>query len=273
MLLTGVLLVPGSRDSLPSQAQDSAKTIKVRVSVTDPLNRFVADLELKQFKISAGRATQSITYFAHKSALISGVFVFDMAIPDHQVRIESVRKTITGLLQPETPVRELVLISFDSKAARVETFTHEGSTAKDSLPLPRAGSSPLTAAVRMGLDQLQSLTGEKKALIVITRNTNSLMVELPPKPDFQLFAIATAGRVTESSKSSSIYDLTGGREYVIGDFDQLNYYVDLIRDELQNEYILGFVSSSGKIDPKRLKVEVSQPPGQQKLIVHSHLMQ
>jgi hypothetical protein len=276
-LLLGGLLMFGGRDSR-SVPQDGTKTIKVRVSVTDPLNRFVADLDQKQFKISAGKAQQTITYFAHKSAPVSAVFVFDLGIPEHRVRNEyyqvgadSMRRTMARLLQPGIPIQQLVLILFDAKSARIETFTREGSTAKDA-PLARGGSSALIAAIRMGLDQVKSLSGEKKALIVITTSTNALEFEIPPKPDFQIFAIATTGKAELGMKIPGIYDQTGGREYIISNYDQLDYYVDLIRDEMQSEYVLGFVPSSGNVDLKRIKVDVSRPPGLPKLAVHTHAL-
>lgn len=270
-LVSGIVLVLCGRDSRPSQdvaPKDGANRVIVRVSVTDPLNRYVADLEQKQFMIYAGRTPQTVTYFAYKSAPISAVFVHDNAARDLSGKVSSVRDILTRLLQPDNPKQEFLLILCDAKTAQIESLTHQGSIVRDTIPLG-AGPSPLSAAVRVGLDQIKKLNGEKKALVVITNSANSLEVETAPNPEFQVYAIARIGRASSSSKPSGIFELTGGREYLVSSFDQLDYYIDLIHEELRNQYILGFVPSTGKLDLKRLKVQVNTPAGAPKLTVHT----
>jgi hypothetical protein len=142
-----------------SPAQESAKTVKVRVSVTDPLNRFVADLQQQQFKLTADGKPQTLTYFAHKSASIGAVCVIDTGISD-QMAADSARKMLANMQQTGTRPNELVLISFDRRSAQVETIAGENSQAKAAEPLPQTGVSSLTAAVRLGLDRIKSLQSE-----------------------------------------------------------------------------------------------------------------
>jgi len=65
--------------------------------------------------------------------------------------------------------------------------------------------------------------------------------------------------------------LTGGRAFFPNNFNELDYYIDLIHAELRNQYIVGYAPSNKNRDGKwrRIKVKLEPPEGLPKLIVHA----
>ncbi len=262
-----LVLIFSQGHSEPSQAPTpkvGPGEVLVRVSVTDPLNRYVTDLEQKQFKITVGRAQQTISYFVEKAAPISVVFICD--VPGGTA---AVRDKIARLQQTRVPAHEWLLISFDSKQAQIESLGEQGAAATDKLPFTGSTSRfPLLSAVMFGFAQAPKLKGEKKAFVIVTPRASLLEAEwdLPKNPDFQVYALSTSATISEMP---AIFRSTGGRSYLLSGFDQLDYYIDLVHEELVNQYVLGFVPSSGNVDLSRVKVEINAPSSAPKLIVHT----
>lgn len=268
LVLCILLLLCGrdSRESQTSASQNSTDTVLVRVSVTDPLNRYVADLEQKDFKVQEDRAAQIITYFAHKSAPISMGIIYEDA-----GKIESIRNDIAHLLQSGNQRDDFFLISFSAKAARVEDFNDQGSIVQDSTSFGKvARLPPLDDALYLGLDRIKKRTNVKKALVVISEARHSLAAYtswVGRNPDFQVYAIGRTARL--SAGPESIVAVTAGSTYLLDNLDDLNYYIGLIQAELQNQYLLGYSPSNRKHDGKwrKTSVEVNRPAGFPKLTV------
>lgn len=269
LLVLSILLLLCGRDSRESQAgasQNSTDTVLVRVSVTDPLNRYVADIEQKDFKVREDGSLQNITYFIHKSAPISMGIIYEDA-----GKIDAVRNAIEHILQSGHQRDDLFLISFSAKAARVEDFNTQGSIAQDITAFGKvAGLSPLDDALYIGLDQMKKRTNVKKALVLISEARHSLPSYtswIGKNPDVQVYAIGRTARL--SAGPESIVGVTAGNAYQLDNLNDLDYYISLIHTELQNQYILGYSSSNRKHDGKwrKISVEVNSPSRLLKLTV------
>ena len=268
-LVSCALLLLGGQDSRESQAgasQNSPDSVLVRVSVTDPLNRYVADLEQKDFKLQEDRAVQNITYFAHKSAPISIGIIYEDA-----GRIEFIRDAIARSLRAGGQRGEFFLISFSAKAARIEDFNTQGSIVQDSAAFGKvAGLSPLDEAIVIGLERMKKQTNVKKALVLVSeaRHTLASYTSWTGKnPDVQVYAIGRMGRL--SAGPESIVAASSGNAYQLDTMNEVEYYISLIYAELQNQYVLGYSPSNHKHDGKwrKISVEVNPPAGLPKLTV------
>jgi Ca-activated chloride channel family protein len=265
-----ILLLLCGRNSRGSQAgasQNSTDTVLVRVSVTDPLNRYVADLDQKDFKVHEDRAAQIITYFAHKPAPISMGIIYEDA-----GKIESIRNAIAHILQSGNQQDDFFLISFSAKkAAQVEDFNKQGSIIQDSTSFGKvAGLSALDDALYVGLDRIKKRTNVKKALVVISEARHNLAgyaYRIGKNPDFQVYAIGRTAMLLAGPES--IVAVTAGNAYQLDNLNDLDYYISLIRAELQNQYVLGYSPSNRKRDGKfrKISVEVNPPAGLPKLTV------
>jgi len=266
-LFAGLLF--GTRDSRESQAgtpQNTPDMVLVRASVTDPLNRYVADLEQKDFKLQEDKSVQNITYFASRSAPISLGIVYD-----NTGNAELIRNAIRKSLQTGSQYDALFLISFSGWTARVENFTGQGPAVDDKPAFAKvADSTPLEEAVHLGFQRMEKQTSPKKALVVISAGTHTLTFFGSwggKNPAVQVYAIGRTGRLFAGPES--IVTTTAGNLYQLDDMAQVDYYLNLIHSELQSQYVLGYVSSNRKHDGnwRKLLVEVNPRPGLPKLIV------
>ena len=142
----------------------------VKVSVTDPLNRYVTGLENEHFKVYEDNIEQTISHFNQEAAPISAGIIFDVSasMKDNN-NIRKAKNAITRFLQSGNPVDEYFLITFNNKTNLAQSFTDQSSSLENEAAFQKAGgTTALYDAVYMGLDQIKRGTHEKKALIVIS---------------------------------------------------------------------------------------------------------
>ncbi|MBZ5498264.1 MAG: VWA domain-containing protein [Acidobacteriia bacterium] len=257
------------------------ETVFVKVSVSDPLNRFVTGLEKDNFKIYEDKVQQTIDYFTQEPAPVSVGIVFDVSgsMKDNN-NIQKAKNAIVRFLETGNPEDEYALITFNERTSLVQNFTHQSSTVRSEIALKQAGGrTAVYDAVYMGLDQIKAGKNEKKALILITdgednssRYSISEVREFAKESDVQIYAVGEQGMLGYGrSLIQGIVSLTGGRAFFPNNFNELDYYIDLIHAELRNQYVLGYSPSNKVHDGKwrKIQVKLDPPPGLPKLSVHA----
>lgn len=136
----------------------------VKVSVTDPLNRYVTGLENEHFKVYEDSIEQTISHFNQEAAPISAGIVFDVSasMKDNN-NLRKAKNAITRFLQSGNPVDEYFLITFNNKTNLALSFTDQSSSLENEAAFQRAGgTTALYDAVYRGLDQIKLGAHEKK---------------------------------------------------------------------------------------------------------------
>jgi len=255
------------------------ETVFVKISVTDPLNRYVTGLEKQHFKVYEDKVEQGITHFTQESAPISVGILFDIS-GSMKDNIHTARNSVVRFLESGNPDDEFFLVTFNQKTTLVQSFTHQSSSIQNQISFSQPGGrTALYDAVYLGLEQIKNGKNEKKALILITdgednssRYTASEVREFAKESDVQIYAIGEEGKLGYGrSEIQNIVGLTGGRAFFPNNFNELDYYIDLIHAELRNQYIVGYAPSNKNRDGKwrRIKVKLEPPEGLPKLIVHA----
>ncbi len=283
ILLCVVLLLPAQT---PQKAQAptfrvGVETVFVKASVTDPLNRYVTGLEKEHFKVYEDKVEQSINYFAQESAPVSVGIIFDVSgsMKDNN-NIQKAKNAIARFLESGNPDDEYCLITFNERTSLVQNFTHRGANIRSEIAMKQAvGRTAVYDAVYMGLDQIKSAKNDKKALILITdgednssRYSIAEVREFAKESDVQIYAVGEEGQLGYGrSLIQGIVGLTGGRAFFPNNFNELDYYIDLIHAELRNQYVLGYSPTNKAHDGKwrRIQVKLDPPAGLPKLIVHA----
>ncbi len=283
ILLCVVLLLPAQT---PQKAQAptfrvGVETVFVKASVTDPLNRYVTGLEKEHFKVYEDKVEQSINYFAQESAPVSVGIIFDVSgsMKDNN-NIQKAKNAIARFLESGNPDDEYCLITFNERTSLVQNFTHRGANIRSEIAMKQAGGrTAVYDAVYMGLDQIKSAKNDKKALILITdgednssRYSIAEVREFAKESDVQIYAVGEEGQLGYGrSLIQGIVGLTGGRAFFPNNFNELDYYIDLIHAELRNQYVLGYSPTNKAHDGKwrRIQVKLDPPAGLPKLIVHA----
>ncbi len=253
----------------------------VKVSVTDPLNRYVTGLENEHFKVYEDNIEQTISHFNQEAAPISAGIIFDVSasMKDNN-NIRKAKNAITRFLQSGNPADEYFLITFNNKTNLAQSFTDQSSSLENEAAFQKAGgTTALYDAVYMGLDQIKRGAHEKKALIVISdgednssRYTSAEIREFAKEMDVQVYAIGQIGPLgTGSSELQRIVKISGGRAFFPNNFNELDYYIDLIHAELRSQYVLGYMPTNRAHDGKwrRIRIKLDAPQGLPKLILHA----
>jgi Ca-activated chloride channel homolog len=287
-IIAGALLSSGlnlkgqtQRPSPPPLFKVGVETVFVKVSVTDPLSRYVTGLEKDHFKVYEDRVEQTISHFNQQAAPISVGLIFDVSasMKDNN-NIKKAKNAITRFLQAGNPDDEYFLITFNQKTTLVQSFTPQTSSVQNDVAFQKPGGrTAMYDAVYLGLDQIQTAKNEKKALILITdgednssRYSPSEVREFAKESDVQIYAIGEEGKLGYGrSEIQSLVGMTGGRTFFPNNFNELDYYIDLVHAELRTQYVLGYVPTNKTHDGKwrRIKIKLDAPQGLPKLIVHA----
>ena len=136
-------------------------------------------------------------------------------------------------------------------------------------------------AVYMGLDQIHQSKHERRALIIISdgaetngQHKESEIREYARKLDFQIFGIMKydPGEPGASpNRVRNMVEITGGRLLMPSGFMELDYYIDLVHAELQNQYLLCYIPTNNRHDGKlrKIRVKLDPPPKLPALTVHA----
>jgi Ca-activated chloride channel homolog len=257
------------------------ETVFLKVSVTDPLSRYVTGLEKENFQVYEDKVEQTVAYFTTESAPVSVGIIFDVSgsMKDNN-NIQKAKNAIVRFLESGNPQDEYSLITFNERTTLVTNFTDKSSTVRNQIAFKQAGGrTALYDAVYMGLDQVRGGRNEKKALILITdgednssRYSIAEVREFAKESDVQIYAVGEQGLLGYGrSLIQGIVSLTGGRAFYPNNFNELDYYIDLIHAELRHQYVLGYNPTNKTHDGKwrKIQVKLDPPEGLPKLIVHA----
>ena len=255
------------------------ETVFLKISVTDPLNRYVTGLEKEHFKVFEDKVEQSVSHFTQETAPISVGILFDIS-GSMKDNIHTARNSVARFFQSGNPDDEFFLVTFNQKTSLVQAFTSQSSSIQNEISFSQPGGrTALYDAVYLGLDNIKTAKNEKKALILITdgednssRYSASEIREFAKESDVQIYAIGEEGKLGYGrSEIQNIVGLTGGRAFFPNNFNELDYYIDLIHAELRNQYVVGYVPTNKNHDGKwrKVKIKLDPPEGLPKLILHA----
>jgi Ca-activated chloride channel family protein len=266
-------------DDPPPRIRVDVDMVVVRVTVTDPLNRYVIGLELDHFRLFENKVEQEIVHFSNDRSPVSVGIILDISgsMGDN---ILSARSSVAHFLEEGEPEDEFFLVTFNDRTAVRKDFTASDSTIQNEISVTNPkGRTALYDAIYLGLEKIKDGQNEKKALIVITdgednrsRYTFSEVKDFAKESDVQIYVIGEKGELGYGRGIiAEITRLTGGRPFFPNNFKQLDYFVDLIHTELRNQYVVGYTPSEKTSDGKwrKIKVRLDPPEGLPKLNVRA----
>ena len=264
-----------NQQDAPPRFSVKVPTVIVRVSVTDPLDRYVVGLESQHFQVYENKIEQPISIFSNDADSISVGIILDTSgsMGDNML---SARTSVNRFLSQGSPEDEYLLIGFNNRTSVLQNFTSDSRNIinEASISSP-GGETALFDALYLGLEKIKESKNRKKALIVITDGENNAsrytfreVKEFAKESDVQIYIIGERGEQGFGRNIiSEIVSLTGGRAFFPHNFKQLDYYIDLIHTELRNQYILGYIPLDQNFDGewRELKVTLNPPEGMPKL--------
>jgi Ca-activated chloride channel homolog len=259
--------------------------VLVPVTITDPLNRLVLGLEKNNFSVFEGNAPQEIRHFSSEDAPISLGVIFDTS-GSMSTKFDQAREAIVEFFKTANPQDEFFMISFSDTPQELSDFTSsvEDIQARLLFAMPK-GRTALLDAIYLGLHKMKQAKYERKALLIISdggdnrsRYTEGQIKSLVKEANVQMYAIGIFDpyfRTEEESRGpellESITEITGGREFTVGDPSELADIATKIGIELRNQYVIGYRPMSDPHDGKwhKVKVKMVPPKGLPPLRVHA----
>ena len=281
LLIFSLLLssIPAKEKDGPPRFTVGVETVLLRVTVTDPLNRYVVGLESEHFRIFEDKVEQTISHFSNDKSPISVGVILDTSgsMGDN---ILSARTSVMRFLDQGHSKDEYFLLGFSDRSKLLQDFTSRSETIQNqvSFVAPK-GRTALYDAIYLGLEKMSGAQNDKKALIVITdgedntsRYTFREVKDFVKESETQIYVVGERGELGYGrGVINEIVRLTGGRAFFPHNFKQLDYFIDLIHTELRNQYVIGYIPLSQEFDGewRKLRVRLNPPEGLPKLNVRA----
>ncbi len=267
------------KQKAPPRIHVNVDMVVLRVTVTDPLNRYVVGLEKKHFQVFEDKVQQTITHFSNDKSAISAGIILDISgsMGDNML---AARNAVVRFLEQGNPEDEYFLIGFNHQTRLLQDFTSRSQNVRGEISIVNSsGRTALYDALYLGLEKIREARNDKKALIIITdgednssRYTFNEVKEFAKESDAQIYVIGEQGDLGYGRGIiSEIVQLSGGRSFFPDSFKQLDYFCDLIHTELRNQYVIGYIPTDQDYDGKwrKLKVKLDPPEGLPRLTVRT----
>jgi Ca-activated chloride channel family protein len=281
VLAIALAAAPPVRHVTPTFSAD-LDMVNVTVTVRDSQGRLVTDLSADDFVVREDGRPQVVDVFARSHepgqddvlALDLGMLLDTSTSMLEQLKLS--QEAATRFLESVPRARELYTIFFDNeiRLSRYDSENQQGLFERIH-SAKGGGDTALYDAMAVYLSRVEGATG-RKVLVLFTDGEDSRSelsfsdtAQLLRSSRVTVYPIAFASFApgsTRAVKSRSVLqqfaDLSGGTVFHPSSSRDLGGIYQKILDELQGQYVLGYVSDNRKADGKvrRLTVEVSNRP-------------
>jgi VWFA-related protein len=255
--------------------------VAVSVTVTDPLGRFVTGLEMENFRVFEDGVEQQVAYFSDEDIPVSVGLIFDVS-GSMGSKLQKSRQAVAQFLKTANPEDEFFLVQFSDEPKVMVTLTRSASDIQSRLVFTQSrGRTALLDAVLLAINYAKKASNQRKALLIISdggdnnsRYTEREIRNVIREANAQIYAIGiyeslSGGRersteeINGPSLLTNIAESTGGRQFPVGNLNDIPDIAGKIGVELRNQYFLYYKPSNKIRDGKyrRIRVKLVTPRG------------
>lgn len=282
--LAAILTVTLSGQTPPQRPafRSGIDVVSLNVTVTDPENRYVTDLQLDEFVVYEDGIQQDVTFFTRTQLPIALALLIDTSA-SMEDRLATAQSAAVGFAQRLRPQDMAEVIDFDSRVEILEAFTNDIQQLERAIHRTSAGgSTSLFNAIYISLKELKTVRARsiedvrRQAIVVLSdgEDTSSLVdfdevLELAKRSETVIYTIGLRSRERRSRRGFQEADFvlrqlsqeTGGRAFFPNDIQDLAGIYEQISDELSSQYTLGYTSKNPQRDGRwrRVVVRVNRP--------------
>ena len=233
----------------------------VTVTVRNADGQLVNDLTGDDFQVTEDGLPQTVSQFTHDRIPISLGMLVDTSDSMFGKRIEDARAAVDRFLfELLAADDEFFVMAFNHKPRILTTWTHDADTVRQALDdLKPSGSTALYDAVLIALPRLARRSRERGAIVVLSDGADTAsdaalrdVTTASRSSDALIYAIAVDSPerqpINTRVNSAALTELTGttgGRSIIVKSSGDLMTATGDIAEELNNQYLLGYVSSHG----------------------------
>jgi len=283
VVLLAVVLIAALASTLSAQGTFKAAIdiVSLNVTVMDPSNHYVIDLDEKNFSVFEDGVKQELSFFTRKQQSIAMSLLLDSSA-SMEDKLPTLQTAATNFVHRLKANDLAQVIDFDSRVEIRQAFTSKQNELESAIQKTTAGgSTSLYNAIYISLKELAKIRAQgeedvrRQALVLFSdgEDTSSLIsfdevLELAKRSETAIFTIALRGTDTQSKGfheaefvMRQLAQETGGRAFFPAKIDDLNGVYSEIADELASQYTLGYSSKNNKRDGafRRIIVQIDKP--------------
>jgi len=286
-LTAGIGLDPGAalaQATLPPTFGTGIEIINLNLSVTDPADNYITDLDRPDFAVYEDGIRQDLSLFTHENLPISMVIMVDTSASMEE-KVQVAQQAAIRFTKTLRPVDLAQIVQFNDRTTTLQPFTNDhGDLEAAILETETSGPTALHNALYIALKDLTKDKNpaqlRRRAVVLLSdgEDTASLVsddqvMDLAKKSEINIYAISLRPNRpqdrTRQAFSQAEYLLTslaretGGRVYFPASLGELDAVYDRIAEELRTLYSVGYMSSNPRRDGKwrRIVVRIPQREG------------
>jgi Ca-activated chloride channel family protein len=258
------------------------EVVSLNVTVTDPQNRFIRDLDRSEFEVFEDGAKQEVSFFSRSQQPIALALLLDTSA-SMEDKLSLAQEAAVGFARRLRPEDIAEVVDFDSKVDILQTFTNDRVALEKAIRSTSAdGSTAIYHAIYISLKELKKVQQahsaediRRQAIVVLSdgEDTSSILgyeevLELAKRSETAIYTIGMRGHdVSPRGFKEAEFVLrqlaqeTGGRSFFPREVSELPKIYEQISDELASQYTLAYTSKNPRRDGawRRIVVRVSRP--------------
>jgi len=315
--LAGAVAFPRQQQSPPpgapaTQSSDQAAGVKQRVAEVDMLlsvvnrkQKFIVDLEQKDFRLLEDNHEQEIKFFSRQIDLPLRLGLLmdtsNSIRPRLQFEKEAATNFVSNTLRRDRD--QMFVMTFDSDPQVVMNWTNDAEKLRIAIDAQHAGGgTALYDAMMKASDMLTNAPPVRngspevhRVLVIISDGDDNLsshtradVIDALGRAGIQVYTISTSiqwitpeesndpskkfdrkwGKTDGDEVLQKFADETGGRSFFPYHVDDVLQGFESISVELRSQYLLGYIPANGLTDGKFRKVKI-EVPGHKELEIRS----
>jgi Ca-activated chloride channel homolog len=247
----------------PQVFRSGVDTVLLSVTVTDPRNRPLVNLDRGDFQVFEDGVPQEIAVFAREPQPIALSLLLDSSTSMDE-KIEVAREAAIGFANRLGPSDVAQVIDFNKDTQIRQVFTRDTRALERAIrDIRTGGSTALYTALYIAISELTRVRNEspdeirRQAIVVLSDGEDTTSIkslddvsEAAKRSDVIIYAIGLRDKESGRSRGFSQADFalrtlthtTGGRVFFVDDIRQLADRYREIADELANQYYIGYNS-------------------------------
>jgi len=256
--------------------------VLLNVTVLDGDQRHVTDLQQSDFVVLEEAMPQQLTFFRKADVRLALALVVDSSASMEDA-MTTAQEAASGFVRELETVDVATVVDFDSRVRVLSDFTNDKKALEEAIrSTTPGGSTSLYNAVYIALNELKKImlsdgpeVLRRRVIVLLSdgEDTSSLLsfeeaLDAASRSDTVIYTIglgvgSPAARRTPGDASfvlSRLAERTGGRAFFPAQAKDLAGVYRNIREELSNQYVLAYISSSQRAGQwRRVQVRVNRP--------------
>ncbi len=262
--------------------RSGVELVSLNVTVTNPEQSFITDLDRGDFQVFEDGVRQEITFFSRVQSPIALSLLIDTSASMDD-KLGTAQEAAIGFAKRMRPEDLGQLIDFDNRVTILQQFTADSEALSRAIRQTAAnGSTSLFNAVYIALKELKKVKTaaqdeiRRQAIVVLSdgEDTSSLVpfeevLELAKRSDVAIYTIGIREKNAPATRGFNEADFvlrqfaqeTGGRAFFPTSIAELPALYNLIGDELTSQYTLAYASRNPRRDGqwRRVVVRTGRP--------------